>query len=69
MMTAYNSVNGCHVSENIPLVKGILRDEWKYEGVVVSDWTGVYSTRDSLRATVDIEMPVSAFRSSHWIAV
>lgn len=37
-MTAYNKVNGTHCSENMHLLKDILREEWGWDGLVVSDW-------------------------------
>ncbi|KAJ6515569.1 glycoside hydrolase family 3 protein [Mycena sanguinolenta] len=57
LMTAYNRVNGLHVSEDKRLVDDILRKEWGYKGTVISDWTGVYSTVESIKAGVDLEMP------------
>lgn len=40
LMTAYNRVNGIHVSESLGLLKRILRGEWGYDGLVMSDWSG-----------------------------
>ncbi|KAF9485175.1 glycoside hydrolase family 3 protein [Pholiota conissans] len=57
LMTAYNRVNGIHASENNKLLQDILLKEWKYKGLVMSDWTGVYSTVESVKAGVDLEMP------------
>jgi len=37
-MTAYNKVNGIHASENRKLITDILRNEWEFDGVVMSDW-------------------------------
>lgn len=48
LMMAYNKVNGIHVSESKRLIMDILRDEWKYEGLVMSDWC-VMETATSLR--------------------
>ncbi|KAK5199921.1 beta-glucosidase [Exophiala xenobiotica] len=56
-MTAYNRINGVHVSENPILLQAILRDEWGFDGVIVSDWYGTYSVAESMRAGLDIEMP------------
>lgn len=56
-MTAYNKLNGTHVSEDPRLLKEILRNEWSFDGVVMSDWFGTYSTSESLQAGLDLEMP------------
>nr|RBQ84575.1 hypothetical protein FVER53263_07762 [Fusarium verticillioides] len=57
VMTAYNQVNGTHVSENKELLQSILRDEWKFDGLVMSDWFGTYSTTGAIDAGLDLEMP------------
>ncbi|KAF9552266.1 glycoside hydrolase family 3 protein [Agrocybe pediades] len=57
VMTAYNRVNGTHVSENNFLLTKILRQEWKYAGLLMSDWFGVYSIDHALNAGLDLEMP------------
>ncbi|KAG9046686.1 hypothetical protein FS837_003839 [Tulasnella sp. UAMH 9824] len=54
---AYNRLNGTHCSENKFLLQSILRDEWKSEAMVMSDWFGVYSLAPSINAGVDLEMP------------
>ncbi|KOS38307.1 hypothetical protein ACN38_g10859 [Penicillium nordicum] len=56
-MTAYNKVNGTHASESKPLIRSILREEWGFHGMVMSDWFGVYSTAESIQAGLDLEMP------------
>ncbi|KAH0830132.1 glycoside hydrolase family 3 protein [Lanmaoa asiatica] len=56
-MTAYNRVNGTHASENPHLLQDILRNEWKFDGVIMSDWFGVYSIDLSINAGLDLEMP------------
>lgn len=56
-MTAYNKVNGLHASENPILLKKILREEWGWEGLVMSDWHGTYSTTEAVEAGLDLEMP------------
>jgi len=38
IMTSYNKVNGLHVAESLDLIQGILRQEWKWKGLVMSDW-------------------------------
>ncbi|TFK64154.1 glycoside hydrolase family 3 protein [Pluteus cervinus] len=57
IMTAYNRVNGVHVSEDPFLLTKVLREEWKYKGMVMSDWFGVYSVDLGLNAGLDLEMP------------
>ncbi|EJU05925.1 hypothetical protein DACRYDRAFT_127572 [Dacryopinax primogenitus] len=56
-MTSYNRINGLHCSENERLLTDILRKEWGYEGLVMSDWYGVYSLVKSIKAGLDLEMP------------
>ncbi|KAJ6538518.1 glycoside hydrolase family 3 protein [Mycena vulgaris] len=57
LMTAYNRVNGLHVSEDKRLLDDILRKEWGYKGMIMSDWNGVCSTSESIKAGLDLEMP------------
>lgn len=56
IMTAYNKINGTHVSENTNILD-ILRQEWRWEGLLMSDWYGTYSTSDAINAGLDLEMP------------
>jgi beta-glucosidase len=63
VMAAYNNVNGVPATENAYLLTDILRDEWGFEGVVVSDWfEAVKSTSASVNAGLDLEMPVPRWR-------
>ena len=57
LMSSYNKVNGTYVSENPRLLRDILKGEWGYDGVVMSDWTGTYSTAEAASAGLDLEMP------------
>lgn len=57
IMTAYNKINGIHVSEDPLLLKKILRDEWRFQGLIMSDWFGTYSTSEAINAGLDLEMP------------
>nr|AGA60134.1 glycoside hydrolase [Pseudonocardia sp. Gsoil1536] len=59
VMCAYNALNGVPVSENSFLLTQVLRDEWKYNGLVISDWGAVTDRVASARAGVDLEMPPS----------
>ena len=56
-MTAYNRLNGTHVSENPKILSDILRKEWGFDGLVMSDWFGTYSSSESVKAGLDLEMP------------
>jgi beta-glucosidase len=56
IMSAYNKVNGIHCDMH-PLLNDVLRKEWKWQGIVVSDWLGTNSTVESAMAGLDIEMP------------
>ncbi|MBE5732104.1 MAG: glycosyl hydrolase [Clostridiales bacterium] len=57
VMCAYNKVNGTHCSENSKIINGILKDEWGYNGVVMTDWGAMHDRVKSLKAGVDLEMP------------
>ena len=56
-MTAYNGVNGTYCSESADLLDGLLRGEWGWNGLVMSDWYGVYSVTEAALAGLDLEMP------------
>ncbi|KAF8308211.1 putative beta-glucosidase precursor [Clavulina sp. PMI_390] len=57
LMTSYNRLSGLHCSENPFLLTQVLREEWGWKGMVMSDWFGTYSASESVRAGLDIEMP------------
>ena len=57
IMTSYNRVNGRWCTEQPELIAAILRDEWGFDGFVVTDWFGVTGTVASAEAGVDLEMP------------
>lgn len=57
VMTAYNKVNGVHADSNKYLLEQVLRGEWGWTGMVMSDWGGTNSTSASLNAGLDLEMP------------
>ena len=59
IMSSYNKVNGEYTNENIPLMRDILRGEWKYPGVVVSDWGGSNDRVKGLIAGNELEMPTT----------
>ncbi|MBO2454927.1 glycoside hydrolase family 3 protein [Actinomadura barringtoniae] len=57
VMAAYNQVNGATMTENEPLLTGVLKDKWGFDGVLMSDWTAIRSTQASANAGMDLEMP------------
>ncbi|MFC3999288.1 family 78 glycoside hydrolase catalytic domain, partial [Nocardiopsis sediminis] len=59
VMSAYNAINGVFASENAWLLTELLRDEWGFDGLIVSDWGAVKDRVEALRAGLDLEMPSS----------
>jgi beta-glucosidase len=59
IMSSYNKVNGEYTNENVHLMREILRGEWKYPGVVVSDWGGSNDRVKGLIAGNELEMPTN----------
>ena len=59
VMCSYNRVNGLHASENKWLLTEILRDDWGFDGLVMSDWGAVNDRVKGLEAGLDLEMPGS----------
>ena len=62
IMASYNKVNGTYACENRYLLKDTLKDKWKYDGVVVSDWGGVNDPVACHLNGLDVEMPCSVNR-------
>ncbi|MDF0544816.1 glycoside hydrolase family 3 C-terminal domain-containing protein [Sphingobium sp. H39-3-25] len=62
VMSAYNRINGVQAAEHRWLLTDVLRGEWGYEGVVVSDWHGIKDRAASMSAGNDLDMPESSVR-------
>ena len=60
VMAAYNRINGFHAAQDPWLLTRVLRDEWGFDGVVVSDWGAVTDRAAALAAGLDLEMPSSS---------
>lgn len=59
LMGAYNLIRGQHCCENKMFLKNILRDEWGYNGTIISDWDAVHDTKAAAESPLDIEMSVT----------
>lgn len=59
LMNAYNKFRGVFCSESKELLDDILRDEWGFDGTIISDWGAVHSTKETAEASMDIEMSVT----------
>jgi beta-glucosidase len=59
LMSSYNKLNGTYTSENKWLLNDVLRDEWGFEGLVMSDWNAVNDRPLGVAAGLDLEMPSS----------
>jgi beta-glucosidase len=60
VMSAYNKLRGQYCSENEYLLNTILKKEWNFEGVVISDWNGTHSTKGAALGGLDVEMGTNA---------
>ncbi|MEO7752057.1 MAG: glycoside hydrolase family 3 C-terminal domain-containing protein [Terracoccus sp.] len=63
VMCSYNRINGTYASEDPWLLTSVLRDEWGFDGLVMSDWGAVNDRVSALVAGLDLEMPASGGRT------
>ena len=57
LMSSYNRINGTYACDHAELLTKILREEWGFDGIVMSDWFGTKSTAAAANAGLDLEMP------------
>lgn len=57
VMSSYNRLNGTYTSEHNWLLTDVLRAQWGFDGIVMSDWFGSHSTAETVNAGLDLEMP------------
>ena len=57
IMTAYNRINGPFSADSKELITDVLRGEWGFDGLVMSDWFGLHSTVEGIESGLDLEMP------------
>lgn len=67
LMTSYNQVNGTYANENSHLLRDILRNEWGYDGLVITDWGGSNDHVRGVEAGSDLEMPTPGLDSARQI--
>ncbi len=58
VMGAYNKINGTHCCESKKMLDEILRQEWGFDGAVISDWGGVHRTKEAAECSMDLEMSI-----------
>lgn len=64
LYNSYNRLNGTHVAESPNVLQDIVRKEWGFDGMFMSDWYGTYSVDVGINAGLDLEMPgVNKWRS------
>ena len=56
-MSSYNRIENIHVAEHPRLLRDVLRRDFGFNGMIMSDWSGTYSSADAIKASLDLEMP------------
>lgn len=67
VMSSYNLVNGKYMSANSEITNEILKGEWKFDGVFMSDWGATHETLGAVNGGLDLEMPFGAFMNRQTI--
>ncbi|MEO7372268.1 MAG: glycoside hydrolase family 3 C-terminal domain-containing protein, partial [Ilumatobacteraceae bacterium] len=65
VMTSYNRINGPWAADSVAMVHDVLRGDWGFDGLVVSDWFGLHSTTEGVAAGLDLEMPGPTIHRGH----
>ena len=65
VMDSYNLINGTHATQNTYLNSGILKKEWGFDGVLMSDWTSTYDGVAAANSGMDLEMPFGKFMNKN----
>lgn len=68
IMGAYNKIYGKHCCQSDFLLNDVLRKEWNYDGVIISDWGGVHDTEEAANSELDIEMSVTNNFDDYYMA-
>lgn len=68
LMNAYNKFRGSFCSESKELLDAILREEWNYDGAVISDWGSVHSTKGVAECSMDVEMDIRSNYEDYYLA-
>lgn len=68
IMGAYNLLYGVHCCQSKYLLNEILREEWDYDGVIISDWGGVHDTKIATESALDLEMSVGPDFDQYFMA-
>lgn len=68
IMGAYNKLNGEHCCTSKKLLNDVLRKQWGFDGVIVSDWGGVHDTELAVESALDVEMDVTYEFDKHYMA-
>ena len=67
VMSSYNITNGTYMSANSDIVNGILKGDWKFQGVYMSDWGAAHDTLGTVNGGLDLEMPAGQFMNRQTI--
>lgn len=67
IMCSYNKINGVYASENKWLLTDVLRNEWGFDGIVITDWGAINDRVEGLKAGLEIEMPSSGGKNDRKI--